>query len=128
LFPKRRAIPVAQWSPCIADRADTCDGAPQMTSSPASGSVFPVGTNTVTWTRGQLWKFQLLHLHGAVIPYACSWCRTRTTRVPVRCASHSRQHDAPDDNTIIFSLTGAGPSTSIYCAAPADHQRLTIDG
>jgi len=44
---------------------DTCDGAPQMTSSPASGSVFPSAQHRHVDGGGQLWKFQLLHLHGA---------------------------------------------------------------
>jgi len=110
---------------------DTCDSGPAMFATPPSGSIFPVGTNTVTWTA----------VDGSGNSNSCTF----TIRViPYRLfvvsntddsgSGSLRQaildsNDAPDENLIIFSLTGSGPYLiDLLSPLPPITSAVTIDG
>ncbi len=110
---------------------DTCDSTPQLFSSPAQGSVFPVGTNTVTWTVvDSSGNSNSCTFIVRVIPYRLFV----VTNVDDAGPGSLRQaildgNDAPDENHIIFNLPGTGLYTiNLLSPLPAITSPTIIDG
>jgi hypothetical protein len=111
--------------------SDNCDTAPQLISSPTNGSVFPVGTNTVTWTAiDGSGNSNSCTFTVRVIPYRLFVVTNTDNAGPgsLRQALLDA-NDAPGENLIIFTLAGGGFRTiHVESALPDITSPVIIDG
>ncbi|MEY4386699.1 MAG: hypothetical protein RLY20_1982, partial [Verrucomicrobiota bacterium] len=110
---------------------DTCDGTPTLSCAPTNGSFFPNGTNVVTWTA----------VDGSGNSNSCTFT-IRVIPYTLHVVSNTddsgngslRQaildsNDAPDDNLIVFNLSGSGPyNINLLTALPPVTSAVIIDG
>ncbi|TAK94045.1 MAG: HYR domain-containing protein [Verrucomicrobia bacterium] len=110
---------------------DICDSSLSLVASPPSGSIFPVGTNTVTWTatddsgNSNSCTFQI-----RVIPYRLFVVYNTDNAGPgsLRQALLDA-NDSPDENLIIFTIPGGGFKTiHLLTALPDITSPVVIDG
>jgi len=110
---------------------DICDNAVQLVSSAPSPSVFPLGTNTVTWTaidasgNSNSCTFTI-----RVIPYRLFVVTNTDDAGPGSLRQALLDgNDAPDENLILFNLPGAGPHViHLLSALPVVTSPTIIDG
>lgn len=111
--------------------SDNCDSAPQLISSPTNGSVFPIGTNTVTWTAiDGSGNSNSCTFTVRVIPYRLFVVTNTDNAGPgsLRQAILDA-NDAPGENLIIFTLPGGGFKTiHLDSALPDITSPVIIDG
>jgi hypothetical protein len=90
---------------------EACDSAPLLTATPPSGSVFPVGTNTVTWTAvDSSGNSNSCTFTIRVIPYRLFVVYNTDDSGPGSLRQAILDgNDAPDENMILFQLSGSGP-------------------
>jgi uncharacterized delta-60 repeat protein len=111
---------------------DACDSEPSVSCSPPSGSVFPVGSNTVTCTA----------VDGSGNTNSCTFTvRVIPYRLPVVVSAPGdsgpgtlRQalldaNDSPDENLIVFNLPGPAPyAIHLLSPLPQITSPVILDG
>ena len=110
---------------------DICDNALQLVSSVPSGYVFPLGTNTLTWTaidgsgNSNSCTFTI-----RVIPYRLFVVTNTDDAGPGSLRQALLDgNDAPDENLILFSLPGPGPHViHLLSALPPITSPTILDG
>jgi hypothetical protein len=110
--------------------SDPRDSAPQLISSPTNGSIFPVGTNTVTWTAiDSSGNSNSCTFNIRVIPYRLFVTNTDDAGPGTLRQAMLDANDAPGENLILFRMPGSGFNTiQLLSALPDITSPVIIDG
>src|SRR5258708_20235346 len=111
---------------------DICDSSPLVFSTPPSGSVLPVGTNTITCTAADssgnsnscTFTIRVIPYRLHVIVSSLADSGPGTLRQAILDAN-----DSPDENLVVFNFPGSAPYTiHLLSALPAITSPIIIDG
>jgi hypothetical protein len=113
-----------------ATATDGCGGLVNIYSSPASGSLFPIGSNTVTSTAvDSCGNSNSCTFNVRVIPYRLHVTTTADSGVGSLRQALLDANDSPDENLVDFNLPGSGPyALHLQSALPAILSPIIIDG
>jgi hypothetical protein len=110
---------------------DTCEGLPTLVSVPPSGTTFPVGISNVTWIATDSSGNSSSNTFTVrVIPYRLFVVYNTDDSGPGSLRQAVLDgNDAPDENMIIFQLSGSGPHViNLESPLPAITSPTILDG
>ena len=107
-----------------------CDPSPITNSSPLSGTFFPLGTNTVTWTTADhSGNTNSCAFTIRVIPYQLLVTSTNDSGPGTLRQALLDANDAPGENLVAFNLSGGGGhKIHLLSALPTVTSPVIIDG